>query len=994
MATHDSASAADGGSCRYWACITCSPRDVPHARRLRRCLEAYGVPTDLRGTTTPRGDAAPPRFRPVAVRHGGGSTKPAANDPLATSRWLVVVCSPAAADDVGVAADIAAFQRTRGAAAVIAFIVSGDPHASGDSECFPAVFRAAEPLAADARRTGDGWHVAVLKILAGMLGVRLDALRRREQQRRQRWALRAAVLSFVILLATGGVTAWAIVARARAIAARDRAEHQFTGFLSVMQEQLLPLQQQGIMDRLASAIERYEASAAREPASFEELKNRATAHTTLGDTTALNGSLEDALAEYDRAAQVVNEGLATWPEGRAVAHQMLCRIQRRIAEIEDHRGDPGAARAALNLALAANEAATLAQPDDQENRVDYGLCGETLAELENDAGRPQQAIVLLTDAVERLGRSDRVRHMSDAAAEALARCLHQLGRAHILAGDRVAARPALVEAREVCQRLLSGDAKPTRLLRLYSAVTRLTGDLEAMLGEIEAAAAQFNEAFEIDLGLSQNDPENWDKFQQAVTAGLSLARFNATHRRPEQAMETHEAWRRVFAINQAAYRKRPPEATSTVWQMTTADGLHGMGETELRLLGSCEKAITAFQESIRIKEELLARDAGSTVLMESLCDSLGSLAIAQAENGDVGPAIACLDDVIERASKLLESHDSSVDPIAWLVARSDALAARGMLLLSAGDVDAATKSLEAARLEREQLEAAGTPTALPLVLVRLAEAAVAAGKPEQAGEHISRAQMLIAQRSPDARLRASGMAAIPAAAVSSSEGRFAEAAAAAAAGFEAVSLTPAAATIRDTVTLRARLRSAQGLALALAGNAAEGVTLCREAVDMVANIMGTNTLTPSEEAMTADALKNLARCRHLADRRMGREDCQRAVAILEPLVRVHPGRFDWALRLGEARLLLGELLGEDDHANAFAVCDENVDALTQLADSQPSRADARQLLIRANLQAAGFHDRAGHKDAAAAHRDDARASLESLRRAGGNPDFDLERLFQ
>ena len=45
--------------------------------------------------------------------------------------------------------------------------------------------RVVEPLAADARREGDGRERAFLKLVAGLLGIGYDALARREAQRRQ-----------------------------------------------------------------------------------------------------------------------------------------------------------------------------------------------------------------------------------------------------------------------------------------------------------------------------------------------------------------------------------------------------------------------------------------------------------------------------------------------------------------------------------------------------------------------------------------------------------------------------------------------------------------------------------------------------------------------------------------------------------------------------------------------------------------------------------------
>src|SRR5262249_31929326 len=107
------------------------------------------------------------------------------------SKFLVVVCSPHAAQSKYVNEEILRFKAMAGAERVIAIIVDGEP---GDParECFPAALRfkvgldgaltdeLEAPIAADARRHGDGKRLALLKVIAGLLGVSLDDVRKRE----------------------------------------------------------------------------------------------------------------------------------------------------------------------------------------------------------------------------------------------------------------------------------------------------------------------------------------------------------------------------------------------------------------------------------------------------------------------------------------------------------------------------------------------------------------------------------------------------------------------------------------------------------------------------------------------------------------------------------------------------------------------------------------------------------------------------------------------
>jgi hypothetical protein len=101
---------------------------------------------------------------------------------------------------------------------VFCLVVDGEPNASARSgmvECFPKAVRfqltrdgeisneAAEPLAADAREGKDGKRNALLKLIAGIIGVPFDELRQRDRQRRIRQRIRLGASIAAIMVAGG-----------------------------------------------------------------------------------------------------------------------------------------------------------------------------------------------------------------------------------------------------------------------------------------------------------------------------------------------------------------------------------------------------------------------------------------------------------------------------------------------------------------------------------------------------------------------------------------------------------------------------------------------------------------------------------------------------------------------------------------------------------------------------------------------------------------------
>jgi len=165
------------------------------------------VPRNLVGDDNEMG-RVPARIRPVfrdrddlpSVADLGATVKQA----LADSENLIVVCSPRAAASHWVNEEIRHFARLGRTARIFCIIVGGDPAADGSvAACFPAALAEAglqEPLAADVRKWADGKNVAKLKLIAGLLGIRLDELRRRELQRQRK---RRAITGLGVAAAVG-----------------------------------------------------------------------------------------------------------------------------------------------------------------------------------------------------------------------------------------------------------------------------------------------------------------------------------------------------------------------------------------------------------------------------------------------------------------------------------------------------------------------------------------------------------------------------------------------------------------------------------------------------------------------------------------------------------------------------------------------------------------------------------------------------------------------
>jgi hypothetical protein len=327
-------------SFRYWGFLSYSHDDRRVAERLHRALESYRIPARLVGLDGPFGPVPArllPIFRDRDELNAGGRLGPEVEHALASSCALIAVCTPAAAASAWVQAEVDAFLRLRPDGPLVCVLVAGRPLASdggGDAsqECLPPAARerfggddgldGSAPIAVDLREDGDGWRLAVHKIVAGLTGLPLDQLVQRDAQRRHRrmaWLSSALV---AVALALGLLAAFAYRARNEARQQRAQAEGLIEFMLVDLRKRLEPV---GRLDALESVGQRV---------------------LTYYDGQALGSLDPDALAQRARALHLVGE-------------------------IDDRRGDMKAARSAFARARASTAELLAREPDRPQRIYDH-----------------------------------------------------------------------------------------------------------------------------------------------------------------------------------------------------------------------------------------------------------------------------------------------------------------------------------------------------------------------------------------------------------------------------------------------------------------------------------------------------------------------------------------------------------------------------------------------------------------------------------------------
>lgn len=302
---------------RYKAFISYSHQNQSWGKWLQRVLERYRIPRRLVGQQGEFGeipDRLSPVFRDREDLSSGSDLKRSVNEELRQSESLVVICSPAAAISPYVNEEIRYFRSLGRGNRIHALIVDGDPLSKDpDQFCFPAALledsdgAVHEPLAADSRKWADGKHLSRLKLIAGILGIRLDDLRRRDMQRRHRlWVLSMAG-AMSVALTTSFLAILAVTARNAAENRREHAENLVGYMVGDLRTKLDEVGRLDILEGMGGQVSDYLETLNPAEVTDESLAQQARVWRQLGEVSMDQGKFDEAMEAFTASRDVLKE---------------------------------------------------------------------------------------------------------------------------------------------------------------------------------------------------------------------------------------------------------------------------------------------------------------------------------------------------------------------------------------------------------------------------------------------------------------------------------------------------------------------------------------------------------------------------------------------------------------------------------------------------------------------------------------------------------------
>ena len=536
------------------AFLSYSHQDAAIADWLHESLEQFRVPPRLVGRLTEHGPV-PKRLAPIfRDRHelaAASDLGEEIEEAITGSRFLIVLCSPAAARSHWIDEEIACFKRLQGEDRILAVIIDGEPFASDDpgqeaDECFPPSLRVhfdsrgrrttqrAEPIAADLREEGDGRKMGLLKIAAGMLGVGLDDLAQREAQRRHRRLYLITATSIAGMLMTSGLAYTAIQSRDAARDQRREAEGLIGFMLGDLRGKLEPIGRLDALDGVGARALAYFQKQDKTDLSDAALAQRSRALTLMGEVAQLRGDLDGALARYREAMAGSGELVSRSPND---PQRLFDHAQNVfwVGWVARDRGQLDRAEAAMREYRRLAERMIAAEPGNAKWRMERANANANLG------------IVLL--AQRRFGEA--TRHFSEAlqAIEALAAAdpantEYQQSLAESLAwlADARTAEGRIDEAiaqrqRHVrlLDRLVASSEGDVQFRQRLIPAHRALGNLYASRGQLDLALRHMRAAVDQAQRLIPLERDNSKWLEFGAKARLNLAEFLLYSRQDAEA---------------------------------------------------------------------------------------------------------------------------------------------------------------------------------------------------------------------------------------------------------------------------------------------------------------------------------------------------------------------------------------------------------------------------------------------------------------------------
>lgn len=583
----------------YRAYISYSHSDETWGAWLQRALELYRVPRKLVGKETSAGHV-PARIRPVFRDREDLSSatdlKVTVKHALANSENMIVICSPEAVASRWVNEEIREFAALGRADRIFCIIVDGEPVDDGSlSTCFPAALAEIghhEPLAADVRKWADGKRVAKLKVIAGLLGLRLDELRQRDlQRRRKRQAIMA--LGFVAVLTMAVMT---VVSQISERHEREKAE-QLATFVVDLGERLKTDTDLETLALISTEASRHLQGMDLDKLSPETGKKVALAVRQMAQISQLQGKSDDALEAFQRSRDLFLQLHQKYP-GLADLHFELGNAEFYLGNLYFRQGQYEIALASMQEYHRLTQLLVNSDPDNPDWIMELAFSHNNLAalHLERGMGVTPEILTNIAEATRLMEKAMVLKPDDKGVGDSYATILEWAADAQLQACNLDEALVLRNKAKDITYSATQSDPADNDLKIGYAYAVSGVASLQIRTGKLDSAEQNLEQTIYMLQQLSISDPSNVMYSEEVLFRRVLLAKLLSNSGRLEKARSMLDELEPKFELN--------PEFTNQAAAIRNEyiDFLLAYSDNELQL-GNREAANRRLQMVIQLQSE-------------------------------------------------------------------------------------------------------------------------------------------------------------------------------------------------------------------------------------------------------------------------------------------------------------------------------------------------------------------------------------------------------
>ncbi len=619
----------------YRAFISYSHSDEAWARWLQRALEGYRLPKSLRQSQPNLPARLFPIFRDRDELASGADLSESIRKAMDDSDALIVICSPAARGSHWVNEEIRRFRASGRGDRIYCLLVAGSPDPQSPQCAFPAAILQDEngniihePLAADATPGGDGKRNAMLKIAAGLLGVGVDDLKRRDAQRQARfWSIVAAGAVFIAVL-TIGLAIYALNAKRESEIRRSQAENLIGFMLGDLRERLEPIGKLEILDSIGDQAMNYFATLG-DRGTPNELRERGRALHQIGEVRKSKGDLKAALTAFEESLKQMQALYRADPNNNDNLFE-LGQAEFWVGAVGWERGDLKLAEHAFKKYMQYSRELLGRDPGNSVYNMELSYAYSNLGSLARARGNTREALdnfILSRD----INAEELKKNPDDIElAYSLAEAWSWIGSSKMDLGDLAGSDDAFNEIAKLLRPIYLKDENARATFTYASNLTFQT-DAKLYIGDIDSAKRLNSESLRILSMLTEKDPNNADWLQVQFKA--ELLRLSMIPRSDWSNSHDADLDRLIGRVN-SLIAKDP----SNTKNKTILSGMHR--EKALRKLqgGKTVEAIASAETSRNLIATLLKKSDTSPLLVAELAKSTLILGSAQAADGQTALA--------------------------------------------------------------------------------------------------------------------------------------------------------------------------------------------------------------------------------------------------------------------------------------------------------------------------------------------------------------------